>query len=127
MRAKNQPRKPLSLGAITAAVVILAICAVVAWRWSSRVHGQETKLASLATSAAYVGQERCAQCHAEQVQSWRTSHHALAMQVANDSTVLGNFNNAQFSKDGVTSSFFKKDSKYYVRADGKLQDYDFPY
>ena len=127
MRAKSNPRKSVPIGAITAAVVILAICAVVVWRWSTRVHGQETKLRATAT---YVGQERCAQCHAEQVRAWRTSHHAQAMQVANDSTVLGNFNDARFTKDEVTSSFFKKDGKFYVRTDGpdgKPQDYDLPY
>ena len=52
------------------------------------------------------------------------------MQVANDSTVLGNFHDAHFAKDGVTSSFFKKDGKFYVRTDGpdgKPQDYELPY
>ena len=52
------------------------------------------------------------------------------MQVANDSTVLGNFNDAHFAKDGVTSSFFKRDSKFYVRTDGpdgNPQDFDLPY
>ena len=37
---------------------------------------------------------------------------------------------ARFAKDGVTSSFFKKDGKFYVRTDGpdgKLQDYELPY
>jgi tetratricopeptide (TPR) repeat protein len=130
MRAKNQPKKPFPVGAIMVAVVIAAICAVVAWRWTTRAHGEEAGSASTASSAAYVGQERCAQCHAEQVKAWKTSHHALAMQVANDSTVLGNFNNAQFSNDGVSSSFFKKDGKFSVRTDGpdgKPQDYDLPY
>jgi tetratricopeptide (TPR) repeat protein len=127
MRAKNKPKKPFPVAAVTVAVVILAICGVAVWRWSVRVHGQETKLTATAT---YVGQERCAQCHAEQVKTWKTSHHAQAMQVANDSTVLGNFNSAQFSKDGVTSNFFKKDGKFYVRTDGpdgKPQDYDLRY
>src|ERR1035438_10488362 len=109
MHAKNNPQKPVSMLAITVAVVVAAVCAVVVWRWSTRVHGQETKKPSSSTSATYVGKERCAQCHAEQEQAWRTSHHAQAMQVANDSTVLGNFNDARFSKDGVTSTFFKKD------------------
>ena len=52
------------------------------------------------------------------------------MQVANDSTVLGDFNDAHFTKDGVTSSFFKRDSKFYVRTDGpdgNPQDFDLPY
>ncbi|MGA3317960.1 MAG: tetratricopeptide repeat protein [Candidatus Korobacteraceae bacterium] len=83
-----------------------------------------------AAIAIYVGEERCAQCHAEQVQAWRTSHHAKAMQVASDSSVLGDFNNARFAKHGVTSSFSKKGGKFYVRTDGpdgKLQDYELPY
>jgi Tfp pilus assembly protein PilF len=81
-------------------------------------------------AAAYVGETRCAECHAEQVQAWQTSHHAQAMEVASDSSVLGNFSGAKFTKDGATSSFFKKDGKFYVHTegpDGKPQDYVLPY
>jgi tetratricopeptide (TPR) repeat protein len=52
------------------------------------------------------------------------------MQATNDSTVLGNFNGAQFTNDGVTSSFFKKGDKFYVHTDGpegKTQDFELPY
>src|SRR5271165_1560635 len=127
MRAKSNPRKSVPIGAITAAVIVVAVLGVVLWRWSGRTRAQEAKPS---TSATYVGQTRCAQCHTEQEQAWRTSHHAQAMQVANDSTVLGNFNDARFTKDEVTSSFSKKDGKFYVRTDGpdgKPQDYDLPY
>lgn len=58
------------------------------------------------------------------------AHHAQAMQVASDSSVLGNFNNANFAKGGVTSRFFKEGSKFYVHTDGpngKPQDYPLPY
>src|SRR5271157_3371533 len=129
MRPKSTPGKSVPLGTIIVGVIVAALCAVGVWRWSVGVHGQAAKPAA-AEAAAYVGQERCAQCHAEQVQAWRSSHHAQAMQVANDSTVLGNFDDAHFAKDGVASSFFKKDNKFYVRTDGpdgKPQDYDFPY
>jgi Flp pilus assembly protein TadD len=115
MREKSKPAKSFPLGVIGLGVIAIAICVLVFWRWSTRVQGQQTKPA---TAAAYVGQERCAQCHAEQARAWRTSHHAAAMQVANDSTVLGDFNDAHFAKDGVTSSFFKKDGKFYLRSDG---------
>jgi hypothetical protein len=36
------------------------------------------------------------------------------MQPANDSTVLGDFNNTSFTADGVTNSFFKKDGKFFI-------------
>jgi tetratricopeptide (TPR) repeat protein len=52
------------------------------------------------------------------------------MQPANDGTVLGSFKQAQFSKDGVTSTFFTRDQKFYVRtdgADGKPQGFDLTY
>jgi len=52
------------------------------------------------------------------------------MQLANDSTVLGNFGDAHFAQDGVAATFYKKDAKFYVHtegADGKLQDFDLPY
>jgi len=52
------------------------------------------------------------------------------MQEANESTVLGSFHNARFTKDGVTSSFYKKDGIPYVRTDGpdgRLNDYPVAY
>jgi tetratricopeptide (TPR) repeat protein len=38
------------------------------------------------------------------------SHHDRAMQVADAATVLGDFNNATFTYNGVTSTFFRKDA-----------------
>jgi Tfp pilus assembly protein PilF len=127
-QAKSKLGKSLPIGAITLGVVIAALCGVGVWRWSAAAHPQGTK--SPAAVATYVGEARCAQCHAERANAWRTSHHAQAMQVTSDSSVLGDFNNAHFAKHGVTSSFSKKDGKFYVRTegpDGKLQDYELPY
>src|SRR5664280_1712473 len=101
MHAKSKPGKPFPMRAIAVGFIVAALCALGVWRWSAGVRGQEAKPSSVAT---YVGQEPCAACHADQTQAWRTSHHAEAMQVANASTVLGNFDNAHFVKDGVTSS-----------------------
>jgi tetratricopeptide (TPR) repeat protein len=124
---KSKVGKSLPIVAIGVGVVIAALCGVGVWRWSVAAHPQEMKPAAVAT---YVGEARCAQCHAEQAQAWQTSHHALAMQTASDTSVLGNFKDAHFTKDGVTSSFFKKDSKFYVHTEGpngKPQDYVLPY
>ncbi|WP_455207021.1 tetratricopeptide repeat protein [Kaarinaea lacus] len=78
----------------------------------------------------YVGREQCVSCHAEQYQAWQGSHHDLAMQDANEQTVLGNFNNTKFTYYGVVSTFFKKDGKYFVNTDnakGEMQDFEIKY
>jgi tetratricopeptide (TPR) repeat protein len=83
--------------------------------------------ATASTGVDYVGSEACAACHADEYARWRTSQHALAMQVASESTVLGDFSGARFSKDGVTSEFFRRDGKFMVRTDGpdgELDDFE---
>ena len=127
MRAQPKPSKSISVSAIVAVVIAIAVGAFGVWRWSAGVHGQEAKAVSEAT---YVGSRRCSGCHESQTKAWSTSHHAQAMQVASDSTVRGNFDNTQFTKDGVTSSFSRKDGKFFVRtegSEGKLQDFELPY
>lgn len=99
------------------------------WHWWTGTH-RERAARSSPSSPTYVGQDRCASCHAAETEAWSKSHHALAMQGAKDATVLGNFKDSHFTKDGVTSSFFSKDGKFHVRSDGrdgKLQDFDFAY
>jgi cytochrome c553 len=78
----------------------------------------------------YLGRAACAGCHAEQDRLWQGSHHDLAMQAANDATVLGDFGDAEFRKDGVISRFFRQDGRYVVRTDGpdgQLADFEIKY
>jgi predicted CXXCH cytochrome family protein len=78
----------------------------------------------------YVGANVCKQCHQAEFEAWQGSHHDLAMQEANEQTVLGNFNNAKFKHHDVESTFFKRDGKFMVRTDGpdgKLTDYPITY
>jgi Flp pilus assembly protein TadD len=52
------------------------------------------------------------------------------MQPADAETVAGNFQNASFTHFGVTSTFFKRDGKFYARTDGpdgKLREYEIAY
>jgi predicted CXXCH cytochrome family protein len=52
------------------------------------------------------------------------------MQSADAKSVLGNFDNAEFSKDGVVSRFLKRGGKYFVHTDGHaggLADYEIRY
>ncbi|MFT7678725.1 MAG: tetratricopeptide (TPR) repeat protein [Planctomycetota bacterium] len=80
--------------------------------------------------AAYVDSASCAECHADQAKGWQGSHHDLAMQPADESTVLGDFEDASFESLGLVTRFFRRDGGYWVNAegpDGQLQDYAIDY
>ncbi len=85
---------------------------------------------STARTATYVGGQACAACHKREHDLWSGSDHDLAMRVATEKTVLGDFNNATFTSHGVTSTFSKRDGKFFARTDGpdgKLHDYEIKY
>ena len=82
------------------------------------------------TATTFVGSSACADCHPREHAAWSTSQHAAAMQEATDETVLGPFDGSTFTKDGVETTFFKKDGKFWVRTDGpdgKIADFEVPY
>ncbi len=74
----------------------------------------------------YVGDDNCKSCHENEYNSWKGSHHDLAMLKANDSTVLGDFNNLKTEIDGVKYHFYKRDSLFLVNIneiDGSEKEY----
>ncbi len=80
--------------------------------------------------ATYIGRDACIECHEQEHKLWLGSHHDLAMQVANEDTVLGDFNDVSFTHFGVTSRFYKKDGKFFVNTDGpdgQMHDYEIIY
>ena len=82
------------------------------------------------TEARYSGGSVCAECHAKERAAWRGSDHDLAMQAASEQTVLGDFGNAKFKYAGTTSTFARRDGKYFVKTDGpdgKLHEYEVAY
>src|SRR5271169_6319934 len=82
------------------------------------------------SAARFVGSQACATCHAKEYAAWKISQHRAAMQVADENTVLGDFNAARFSYAGTTSTFSRRAGKFVVRTDGpdgKLHDYDVRY
>jgi len=68
--------------------------------------------------AAFVGNQTCVGCHQKEVKDWEHSHHAKAMMEANETNVLGDFNNAQLVRNGLTHKMFKKNDAFYVITDG---------
>ncbi len=67
---------------------------------------------------AFVGTAACVDCHRAEYERWRGSDHDRAMDVATDSTVLGDFNDATFTYRGVTSRFYRRDGKFLVHTEG---------
>lgn len=66
----------------------------------------------------YVGNQACGGCHQSELNAWRGSHHDLAMTEPTEQTMLGDFDNAEFTAHGVDSTFFRRDDGWYVRTDG---------
>jgi predicted CXXCH cytochrome family protein len=78
----------------------------------------------------FVGNDTCLECHADQAKRWQGSHHDLAMQPVNASTVLGDFSGALFDHRGLVSRFYRDADRFMVQTegpDGKLADYEVLY
>jgi tetratricopeptide (TPR) repeat protein len=71
----------------------------------------------------FLGDNNCKECHKDQYNDWKGSHHDKAMQLADSLSVLADFDGEKFTSQGVTSYFFKKDSDFYVNTEGPDGDY----
>ncbi len=101
---------------IPLARLALSLCLAV---WLSLATGQAEPL-------RYAGSESCTDCHSEQTAMWQGSHHALAWTKPGPDTVLGDFNDAEFSHDGTLSRFRTEDGVYYIEvteSDGSTAEY----
>jgi Flp pilus assembly protein TadD len=81
------------------------------------------------TDRDYVGTETCQSCHEKEFADWHRSDHDRAMMKADFNSVKGYFNTT-FTSQGVTSTFFMKDGKYFVNTegpDGEYYDYEVIY
>ncbi len=80
-----------------------------------------------ASSETFVDSGLCADCHQQQHRQWRGSHHDLAMQQATPGTVLGDFDDSRFTHFGVTTTFRKRDNRFFVHTEGpkgELEEYE---
>lgn len=68
--------------------------------------------------AEYVGRASCRECHEMEHELFQDSDHDLAMDRATSETVLGDFNDAEFTHLGITHKFYQRDSIYYVYTEG---------
>jgi len=78
-------------------------------------------------AATFTGSKKCKDCHQKAYDQWQNSHHDRAMEIADEHTVIGDFNNAVFKIHGITSRFYRKDKKFFVHTrgtDGKMDEFE---
>ena len=80
----------------------------------NRNHGEQ-----LQHIAVFTGGKACIECHQKEYRLWKGSDHDSAMEVASDTSVRGNFNNAEFTFNRKTSKFYKRGGKFYVYTEGQ--------
>jgi hypothetical protein len=83
-----------------------------------------------AASHAFTGSDSCKSCHQQEYENWRGSHHDLAMQLPSAETVLGDFDDAEFIYNGITTRFYRDGDTFMVRTDGedgKITDFPVTY
>lgn len=80
--------------------------------------GSESDESRASPAPAYVGSASCAECHAPEFEAWRGSDHDLAMQVADESSVLGDFSGASLVHHGVTTTFLRRGDAFVIQSDG---------
>ncbi len=104
---------------IAAGVGVLALLLVAIALYATREpdHDDSTPT-GLPASASFVGRAECIDCHAEAYELWRGSDHDNAMDFATDETVLGDFDDAEFTHSEITSRFYRKDERFFVFTEG---------
>jgi predicted CXXCH cytochrome family protein len=130
--ASQDSRRKVPILAWLLPIIVVAVVAVaIGMRLKSpTVPGVIAQNRPILPIAKFMGSARCATCHEHESRLWMGSHHQRAMQPASQFTVLGDFNDASFINGGITSTFFRKDSRFMVRTDGPdgaLHDYEIKY
>jgi tetratricopeptide (TPR) repeat protein len=110
------------VGLISTAVIVLMI------PLSLLVH--KTASTYEKKQAEFVGGKECISCHQRENDLWKGSDHDNAMAIANDSTVLGDFNNVEVEFRGKVHKFYKHDGKFFVYTEGiggEMQEFKVSY
>jgi predicted CXXCH cytochrome family protein len=78
----------------------------------------------------FTGGKACIECHQKEYRLWKGSDHDSAMAVASDTSVVGDFNNAEFTVNGITTKFYKRGGRFFVYTQGisgKMTEYRVAY
>jgi hypothetical protein len=65
-----------------------------------------------------VDSQTCSGCHEREERAWTGSHHALAWTLPDETTILGDFDDAVFEHKGVTTRFTRRADAFFVETEG---------
>lgn len=106
------------------ALLGIGVAAALGWDWYNAFPPNARD------KAKFVGTATCASCHQAEHSLWLGSDHERAMDLATEKSVLGDFNDTSFTRNGATTRFFRRDGKFFVNTegpDGKYQDFEIKY
>ena len=106
----SSSRSPYARFVLGILAMLVLASALVAYDW--------WKAMPVSSQPVYVGGQSCVACHQAEHSLWTGSHHDLAMDLATEETVLGDFNNVQLEHYGITSTMFRKEGLFFVNHRG---------
>ena len=101
-------------------VLLVAGYLVADWYQSHPLDAQRT----------YIGRTSCVQCHQSESEKFVGSHHDKAMDIATESSVLGDFNDQTLEHYGITSRMFRDGDRFMINTegtDGQMTDFEVKY
>jgi len=116
MRRNETETKSWEITGVIAVLVIVLSIPLYTYR-TGRMN-RPGEAAAPEPAAGFVGRDRCISCHRPEYEKWENSHHDLAMDVATPETVLGDFNNAVYTHNGVETRFYMEGDKFFVHTEG---------
>lgn len=97
---------------------------------SMRIPVPTTGQAAGSAQPQWVEESQCQSCHNAAFADWQGSHHQLAMQPANEQTILGDFSGQQIASDAESSAFVRGDDAFVIRTpdtNGQSDDFKVAY
>lgn len=105
----------LKLSLITVLIAVLAACS-----------GNSSTPVPPANSPPFIGSSNCSNCHKAEYDKWLGSHHQLAIQIADKTTILGDFEGAEFDYFGTKTRFITRGNDFFVATeDGEGRDREY--
>ena len=120
---ENLKKKWMITGLLATLVIVLMLALSYFKSWQ-KIH--EQPVPNIKNSSDFVGIEKCKDCHRNEYEKWQDSYHDKAMDIADSKSILGDFNNAKFIHNNVTTLFFKKEDRFFVNTigpDGEYKDF----